>query len=131
MTIPHLISNLWLPSSKSWDLHKVNLLFGTQLTNDTRSIPIISHNESDILCWTPSISGKCTAKEAYRYLDNMLHDPTALPGSKNLLSQALIISTTEDLVTQNFTTPLQDLCLAPPQVCSGHKRSSKPIIHSH
>ncbi|CAN6173732.1 unnamed protein product [Urochloa humidicola] len=71
--IPNTVSDLWLPNSKTWDTHKIELFFGSHSVQQITEIPIINHNSDDFLCWRDSASGSCSSKQAYLSLRTKPH----------------------------------------------------------
>jgi hypothetical protein len=57
-----------LSNSKQWDAMKISTLFGQQAATVILLVPIITAQGQDMLCWTPTSSGICTSKSAYKQL---------------------------------------------------------------
>jgi hypothetical protein len=66
--IPNFVHDLWLPDIKQWDATKISTLFGQQDATVILQVPIITAQGQDMLCWTPTSSGTCTSKSAYKQL---------------------------------------------------------------
>jgi len=83
-SIPNIVSDLWIQHTKHWDTQKIELFFGPQSVQEVTKIQIINHHHDDYLCWDTSISGTCTAKEAYLMLANQNPAPINNQGSRAL-----------------------------------------------
>ncbi|CAN6310233.1 unnamed protein product [Urochloa humidicola] len=92
-SIPNTVADLWLPNTKQWDTHKIQLVFGINSVHDFNQVQIINHNHDDYLCWESSTSGSCTAKDAYLALLTQLPPSTTNQGSRALPQPILVILT--------------------------------------
>ncbi|KAG2574598.1 hypothetical protein PVAP13_7KG344340, partial [Panicum virgatum] len=81
--LPNSISDLWLPNTKTWDYDKIKNLFGDQAATSIANLTILNQDGPDILCWKPSTSGKCTARDAYNYLTATTHNQLPQTGSRS------------------------------------------------
>lgn len=63
---PKVISDLWQPNSKLWDVDKISTFFDESFKNEILNIPIINADFNDTICWTHTPSADCTTKSAYK-----------------------------------------------------------------
>jgi hypothetical protein len=61
-----MVSDLWMPNTKTWNIPLLTTLFGSQNANLVANIPISKDNGDDLLIWKYTSSGKSTSKSAYQ-----------------------------------------------------------------
>ncbi|CAN6241639.1 unnamed protein product [Urochloa humidicola] len=83
-SIPNIVSDMWIPTTKTWDTNKIQLFFGSDAVQEFTQIPILKCQHDDFLCWKSSTSGDCTAKDAYITLANQNQTPIPTQGSRGL-----------------------------------------------
>ncbi len=69
LTLPTIVSQLW-NDRKDWDLNKLNQIFDQEMTQIITQVQIVPQDNEDRLCWTPTTSGICTSKSAYKQVSS-------------------------------------------------------------
>ncbi|XP_062202024.1 uncharacterized protein LOC133904549 [Phragmites australis] len=87
----NIVSDLWLANTKTWNQNKITHFFGEQAAQIITQVQVSDLEEPDILCWKPSASGICTAKEAYKYLEQENLQPIPTQGTRALPQSILIL----------------------------------------
>ena len=68
--LPATVSDLWIPSSHSWNLDLIANIFDDQAVQAITSVQTVPSDQQDILRWTPAKNGQCTTKNIYSHLSN-------------------------------------------------------------
>jgi hypothetical protein len=76
---PSMVSDLWTPNTKEWNIPLLTTLFGAQNANLVTNIPISKGNENDMLVWKHTPSGICTSKSAYQVFSPSFYGLNAGP----------------------------------------------------
>jgi hypothetical protein len=74
-----MVSDLWTPNTKEWNIPLLTTLFGAQNANLVTNIPISKGNENDMLVWKHTPSGICTSKSAYQVFSPSFYGLNAGP----------------------------------------------------
>jgi hypothetical protein len=76
---PTMVSDLWIPNAKQWNIPLLTALFGVQNANIVANIPINKDNGDDMLIWKHTPSGVCTSNSAYQLFNPSLYGLNAGP----------------------------------------------------
>ena len=88
--LPSYVSDLWEPN-KNWNKELISNIFDTSASTEISNITVVHSDKNDIVIWTPSNKGECTAKEAFRFLNNQVQVTMPTNGPRSISMQALNI----------------------------------------
>ncbi|KAJ1295848.1 hypothetical protein BS78_01G254200 [Paspalum vaginatum] len=88
-TLPNSVRDLWDTETDHWNINLTYQTFGPVITDEISSLQRVNAQEDDKLRLTPSTTGNCSAKDAYRYVAKTRQTPLPQQGTR-ALSQHLI-----------------------------------------
>jgi len=89
--MPVTISDLWNNNTHHWDFNFISQIFDSNATSQICSTQIVPSNKSDIITWKPATKGVCSAKEAFKFLNQQMQVSRPTQGARGITDEAMNI----------------------------------------
>jgi len=87
--LPSRIADLWDSHNLSWNNDIINLIFDRQAAISINKVKHVPSNENDRIIWKPANNGYCSAKNAFRYLNNLSRFQLPHQGPRSITNEAM------------------------------------------